>query len=291
MLVTTAILDSYGAGREFSDPAVVGVDFDDPSKFISHHKWHLAPGEYTDDTAMSVGVAEVLVEKGFYATKLDFANKFVEVFQRDLVDGKPREGYAKGFYDFLLTVTSGQDMLDRIIPTSDRNGAAMRSGPCGVIRNVETLFRTVNTHASITHNTTDGIVAAYAAALMTHFCIYNFGDRERIGEYVEAILGTRVPWNTDWEGKVTLLGPEAVRAAITAIKRHDNLQDIMVECVKFTGDVDTVAAIAGSAASCHPQIKSNLHPNLWATLENGKYGKDFLVELDIKLMALRGPLV
>jgi len=55
----------------------------------------------------------------------------------------------------------------------------------------------------------------------------------------------------------------------------------------FTGDVDTVAAIALAAASNSPEITHDLPQTLIDTLENQTYGKDYLIELDQKLMSLK----
>jgi hypothetical protein len=44
-----------------------------------------------------------------------------------------------------------------------------------------------------------------------------------------------------------------------------------------------VAAVAMAAASCAKDIKQNLPYVLVEKLENGPYGRDFLVDLDKKL--------
>jgi len=47
----------------------------------------------------------------------------------------------------------------------------------------------------------------------------------------------------------------AVKGAITAILKQDNLADILKHCISYTGDVDTVATIAMAGASCSSLIK------------------------------------
>ena len=76
----------------------------------------------------------------------------------------------------------------------------------------------------------------------------------------------------------------SVRAAITAIMTADSMAEILRQCVAFTGDVDTVAAIALGAAAASPEIKQDLPEVLIAGLENGPYGSDFLRRLDQRLM-------
>ena len=57
--------------------------------------------------------------------------------------------------------------------------------------------------------------------------------------------------------------------------------------MNLRGDVDTVAAIALSAASdpmMGGPMKRNLPANLIDMLENGDFGKDYIVALDKKLL-------
>jgi ADP-ribosylglycohydrolase len=64
------------------------------------------------------------------------------------------------------------------------------------------------------------------------------------------------------------------------------MSQLLKTCVDFTGDVDTIAAIAAGAASCSTEILQDTPENLILTLENGKYGKDFITELDGRLIDL-----
>jgi hypothetical protein len=50
--------------------------------------------------------------------------------------------------------------------------------------------------------------------------------------------------------------------------------------------VDTVAAIAMGAASCCQEIEQDVPENLVNGLENGPYGRDYIINLDKKLMSL-----
>jgi hypothetical protein len=66
------------------------------------------------------------------------------------------------------------------------------------------------------------------------------------------------------------------------------MSDLLRRCVAFTGDVDTVAAIALAAGAHCDDLVQDLPGHLVAGLENGPYGRDYLVELDASLLALRG---
>jgi ADP-ribosylglycohydrolase len=78
-------------------------------------------------------------------------------------------------------------------------------------------------------------------------------------------------------------GLECVAAALTAVVEHDSLTAILRHCILYGGDVDTVAAIAMAAASGSGEIAQDLPRHLIDGLENGTYGRDYLLELDKKL--------
>ena len=79
----------------------------------------------------------------------------------------------------------------------------------------------------------------------------------------------------------------SVQAAVTALTRCDTMRDVLKTCIQFSGDVDTVAAIALAAGSCSPEIAQDLPAHLFDELENGPYGRDYIRLLDTQLMALK----
>ena len=58
---------------------------------------------------------------------------------------------------------------------------------------------------------------------------------------------------------------------------------MLKDAVSFTGDVDTVSAIAISCASQSIEIEQDLPKSLFDGLENNTYGRDYLIFLDEKL--------
>jgi len=64
------------------------------------------------------------------------------------------------------------------------------------------------------------------------------------------------------------------------------MSSLLQDCIAFTGDVDTVAAIALAAGSCSQEIQQDIPSHLIAGLENGVYGRDYILELDKQLMGL-----
>jgi ADP-ribosylglycohydrolase len=72
---------------------------------------------------------------------------------------------------------------------------------------------------------------------------------------------------------------------MTAVVRNHSLADLLIDCIDFGGDVDTVAAIAMAAAACADDVNQTIPPMLWDGLENGPYGRDYLIGLDARLAA------
>jgi ADP-ribosylglycohydrolase len=277
MLLELAVGDAYGAGFEYAPQDVIRKH-NTGTYYIQHQKHNIRPGCYTDDTQMSLAIAEALVS-GEHWTPPSLARRFVEVFRRD-----PREGYAGRFYAFLQEVQNGDEFLARIRPDSDKSGASMRAAPLGVLPTIGQVVETCRVQAALTHNTPDGIHAAIAAALMAHYFLYRLGPKAELGAFLER----EVPgsWSSRWEGKVGPKGWMSVRAAITAVVRNGRLSDLLRDCIGFSGDVDTVATIALAAASCCAEYEQDLPSNLVENLENGAYGRDYLLALDRQLLAL-----
>ncbi len=64
----------------------------------------------------------------------------------------------------------------------------------------------------------------------------------------------------------------------------NSMSDLLRECVALTGDVDTVAAMALAAGACSEEVAQDLPLRLISDLENGPFGRDFLIDLDKRLM-------
>jgi ADP-ribosylglycohydrolase len=292
MLLEIAIGDAYGAGFEFTSKEFIAANnkleyvihpnissanvdlFRMEEEVINPREYY---GRYTDDTQMSIAIAEVLLNENLW-TKESIAESFVKSFKRD-----QRMGYARGFYNFLCEIKDGKEFLDKIRPNSDKSGAAMRAAAIGIMPTTDQVVKMCRLQASLTHNTNNGIASANVAALMLHYFIYETGPKEDLGRFIE----TYIPgdWSMPWRGSVSAKGIDCVRAALTAVIESGKLSEVLKRCISFCGDVDTVAAIAMGPASCSSEIEQDIPTNLIDGLENGPYGRDYIVDLDQKLMA------
>ncbi|HIK30553.1 MAG TPA: ADP-ribosylglycohydrolase family protein [Oscillatoriales cyanobacterium M59_W2019_021] len=276
MLLELAIGDAYGAGFEFADEMLSANDL---SGYVQHPRSFFQAERYTDDTQMSLAIAETIVNRQPWTERV-LAENFLKVFKRD-----PRKGYAKRMYQYLQETEDAESFIKNVTWSSDASGAAMRSAPIGVFSTIDRVMAASQLQAAITHKSKDGINASVAAALMAHYFIYNLGNKQQLGEFLDTYV-CGYHWMRPQTERVSMQGICCVRAAVTAIIKGDSLSQILRDCVAFGGDVDTVAAIALAAASCSSEIESDLPEVLISGLENEAYGRDYLVQLDRQLMGL-----
>ena len=278
MMLEATIGDAYGSGYEFAPEFV--FEKNTLQNYLPHADGSGYFNRYTDDTQMAIGLTELLLENAEW-TPLNIANKFVEVFKRDV-----RIGYAGRFFEFLKSVNNGKEFLEKIVPTSERNGASMRAYPLGVLADEKEILRRAEIQARVTHNTEEGVFSAQVVALSVHYFLYKKGTKSELEQY----LKERIPidWDFDWKGKVFMRGREAILAALAAIQKYDRLSAILIQSVEYQGDVDTVANLAMAIGSVAEEIENDLPPFLEKQLEQGKYGRLFIKKLDLQLMRLVG---
>ena len=276
MLLHLAVADAYGFSFEYAVSDFVHAH-NDVRGYRQHPTWpDIKPGVYSDDSQMSIAVALALLSDQ-PPTALSLANLFVNVFRRD-----PRKGYSGRFYDLLLKMKGGPDFLRLVQPQSSKSGGAMRAVPCGILPTIEEAVDFALHQASLTHATKDGMGAAGATAALAWACRHGC-DRGFLPQFLNDVV-PGYNWGTPWTGPVGAPGLHSVKAALAAVVAHDNLHDILRAAVAFTGDVDTVAAIAIGSASLHPNIESNLSQTLYDGLEpGGKFGVKYLIDLDAAL--------
>lgn len=280
MLLEVAIGDAYGAGFEFGPDRLVELH-NDGLKYHGHPNYKtMGRGRYTDDTQQTFVGAELIAD-GEELTSDRILQKMVEVFKRD-----ERKGYSRRMYQFLYTSDSGPDLALKLDRKSEFSGSSMRVLPYGIFPDPVVVWAKARLQSQVTHNTPIGIQAAQAAALAMNYFLYRRGPKADVGKFVDQYVD---PWegkkyDDEWKGFVSGKGTECVMAAITAVRNSTSLHEVLVKAIGFTGDVDTVGAIAmGIAAHCD-EITHNIPQDLVNGLENGKYGRDYLIALDQRLM-------
>ena len=147
VLLGTAVADALGVPFEskLSNYELL-LDWDGKSYLGSeHHK--LLPGQFSDDTQMSLEVAESLIaNQGFNPD--DLAKRYVDW----MVSGRAR-GWGKTTLLAVQNLMSGKHWSESGVPGSYGNGTAMRAAPFGIYfrDDLKTLIEVCKIDSRITH--------------------------------------------------------------------------------------------------------------------------------------------
>jgi poly(ADP-ribose) glycohydrolase ARH3 len=254
---------------------------------------------YTDDTHMTIGIAESLIEsKGFNGEHM--AQTFIRNYEAE-----PWRGYGPGPPRIFRMIKSGEawdSAASRLYwGGSFGNGSAMRVAPVGLLysRNLEKLREIAYQSSSITHSHELGREGAALQACAVALALNTPSDEDIDEEaflsklqnfiqdqlYKEKVAQIRKLLSEQDEAKVvTVLGNgiEAPRSVPTAIycflRQPQSYKDTVLYAVSLGGDTDTIAAMAGAISGAYLGIEAI--PSEWlAKLENRKYIEALAVNL------------
>lgn len=274
MLLEICIGDAWGACFEYAAPTPDRPN--DLRAYTPNPQHTIGGGLYTDDGQMSVGLAEAMIEGPL--TRGSVAAWWVHCYRRD-----PRQGYSRAMQQFIASCRDGAELLARVNPASDKSGACMRACPAGLYGSIPEVLAAAELQARVTHDTPGGVASAQAVALMAHAMRYRLCGREDLPAFLAGYVPG--PWEEPWSGPVGAPGMESARAALWAVVRHASMADMLRACVDYTGDVDTVAAVAMGVASVARDTVADLPASLYDGFEQGRYGRPYLEALDARLEA------
>ena len=294
-LLGLALGDAFGAQFEGRDGDTLRKRFDSQQELLEH----LPPNGlyYTDDTQMAIGVVESLLARGQIEPD-QLARNFAANYEA-------HRGYGRGARLILEAINMGHDyraLTESLFPGgSYGNGAAMRVAPVGLSFHdeLDRVWEQARLSALPTHVHPLGIegaqVLATAVALAT---TTQFLDR---GEFFGAIAARcesaeysgplrRAARVTD-PRDLALFGNgiEAQSSVVTAIAcfglSPDSFEQTIANAVLLGGDTDTIAAMAGAVSGAYLGA-SALPQRLLAQLENGRKGREYLIQLAADLYDL-----
>ena len=200
--------------------------------------------QFTDDSVMTVAVAEALLNLGKDADE-DAVRREVVRCMRSWGRKYPDAGYGGRFYGWLF---------GRGIPHpygSYGNGSAMRVSSAGwLFETLEETRKYAGLTAEVTHNHPEGIKGAEAAASAIYLARTG-ASKEYIREYVIREFGYDLSRTCDdiRPGYHHVEScQETVPEAITAFLEGTDFEDVIRTAVSLGGDCDTLTCIAGSIA-------------------------------------------
>jgi ADP-ribosylglycohydrolase len=188
---------------------------------------------FTDDTVLTVAVADCLLHGGNYAERF------------------------KAYYRLYPDVAYGPDFRrwaarEKTAPyRSIGNGAAMRASPIGLAMNdLESVLAEAKKSAEVTHNSLEGIGGAQAVASAVYLAKVGKSKGE-IKKFIEERFDYYLDEPLD---KIrayylfTAASSGSVPQAIRAFLESDGIEDAIRKAVSIGGDSDTIACIAGGIA-------------------------------------------
>ena len=198
-------------------------------------KWFSATDTITDDSVLTVAVADALLH-----------DKPIEQVFRYWGKQYPAAGYGNGFRRWLKSPIGSCNH-------SSGNGCAMRISPVGFYgKSLEQVLELAKKVTIPTHNSQDSIRSAQATAVAI-FLAREGKSKQEIKDYVEKSFCISVFDNRDetesFATQHRVLAPESVTIALSAFMLGESFEDVIETAVMFGVDTDTVAAIAGGVAS------------------------------------------
>jgi ADP-ribosylglycohydrolase len=212
---------------------------------------------FTDDTVLTVAVADAILGDGDYARAI-----------KSYARRHPLRGYGPRFVAWM--VKPGYRPYN-----SFGNGSAMRVSPVGFAFDSERdVVREAQRSAECTHNHPEGIKGAQATALAVYLARIG-ADKESIRQRVQKEFGYDLSRSIDairpdYTFDITCQGsvPEAIISFLDSISYEDALRN----AISLGGDSDTQACIAGGIAEAYykdipldilRQVRKRLTRDLW----------------------------
>lgn len=212
--------------------------------------------EYTDDSIMTIAVADWLVNTGRTLSELEdrlvyWAKHFP----------CPMGGYGGGFHTWLFSPERLYDFKGNVYEDGKRhpynsygNGSAMRASACGwVAHSLEEALGFAKSSAIITHNHPEGVKGAQATTAAI-FMARQGESKEAIRTYIEQTFGYDLQHTCNeirpyygWESSCQGTVPPAL---IAFFDSHDFEESIRL-AVSLGGDSDTLACITGGIAQAY----------------------------------------
>lgn len=212
-----------------------------------------ARSQFTDDTVMTVAVAEALLDSR--------AEEGDEVIRRRIAERMQRWGrrYPNAGYGARFIWWLRQSAPKPY--NSWGNGSAMRVSAAGwLYDDLATVLRMAKLSAEVTHNHPEGIKGAQATAAAI-FLARTGSIKAEIKQYITETFGYDLSRTCDEIRpgyRHVESCQETVPEAITAFMEGESFEDVIRTAVSLGGDCDTLTAIAGSIAEAFFGVSAEL---------------------------------
>lgn len=259
-LVGLAVGNALGAPVEGMDASEIERRHGRVTELIGGGWLGLAPGVWTDDTAMMLCIARSIVEKGRFDPK-DTAEKFFQWYDTNPAGiGQTTWLAMEAFGDGASWNEAGRIAHAKLGGISAGNGSIMRCAPIALLDggDPERLTRDSIDSSLITHFDARACWAAVALNLAIAHLLYQGSEClvENISTSIEqpdvrkAVVA--VPQMTREDVVPSAFVLDTLQAALWSFLSTASFEDAVVTAVNLGGDADTVAAVCGAmAGACY----------------------------------------
>lgn len=209
---------------------------------------------YTDDTVLTVALADALLHDGIYE---EYLRKYGKQEVSLGLDIYGRNRFGKGFIEWLKGNSLGE---------SYGNGCAMRiSAIANYFGSLEEVLEETKKATIPSHNHLESITASSAVAT----AIYMAKERKtksQIKKVIEETCGYNLDYSLEdlqRNYRFTSKASDSVPQAIYCFLESNGFEDAIRKAISIGGDADTIAAITGSIAEAYYGIPDELIRKVW----------------------------
>jgi ADP-ribosylglycohydrolase len=311
-LLGCAIGDALGFPFEGAPPEAIARVPAVAEDFVARPRGRFQKGQYTDDTQMTLALAEAIIAEG----KIDgraIAQRFVLLWREGIILGAGR-----ACTESVERLMAGVPWMSAGAPIGQAgNGAAMRASPVGLFDydDLPRIARDAEIQAVITHKDrraqagSAAIAAAVALNLSSEPLVKDIFCR-RVGLVVAALdqglaseierleqiarfepasavrviarAGLPPLQQSDWPGISPFVVPSVLMALYAFLREPDDFRACMSLALRAGGDADSVAAMAGAIAGARLGCRG-----LPARLRRGVLDAQRLIAVADKLFDLK----
>jgi ADP-ribosyl-[dinitrogen reductase] hydrolase len=254
-LLGLAVGDALGAPFEGGAPQEVGRAAEGGLEMSGGHGWE--PGEWTDDTAMALLLAESIAEHGLIDTA-DVARRYIAWASGDPKGiGSITRGALRGAKDDQDTRRRAQALHEQAGLTAG-NGTIMRATPIGLAaETVDEAREAAREDAGLTHY--DPAAACASAALCAALIAIREGSdpieaaRAEVGDHPKlTLVMDAVQARREDPIHSVAASPEAgtcwatLGVALFSLTKFDDYEPGVIWAIGLGGDTDTNAAVTGA---------------------------------------------
>ena len=258
-LLGLAVGDALGAPVEGMEAEEIGNRYGRLQEMVGGGPLDLAPGHYTDDTAMALCIARSLQSLGCF-DPMDVAQRFLERME----NGSP--GLGRTTATALTIIKSGTPWYDAsylayksLGDSSASNGCIMRCAPVGLLH-----FRDPT---RLVHDSIDSSVITHWdrrcrwATVAVNRAIARLVRRDRSATLFEAAIGLQEAQVSSAIMQVASLKLEhlvpsgyvldTLQCALWCFTNTESFEEALVTAVNLGGDADTIGAVTGALAGAY----------------------------------------